>query len=256
MGTAVLELPKGVCAPAEIGSLGAFFETSASQDTSLGRKEERLIHGLVSALDTYLLDAISARSAAEFCETRKDVWPKYVRGLRALQDTVRNLVPEAVIELMSREAISSLEADLQKQGEQRFGAKLADQALFTLWTLGKIRALGREIVAAGDPAPDKGQGDLALLNEYRLHSLWSQFHLDSLVAAMKFNRPLSEDVRDIVCEGLRAAVNGYAVMKDALALRIARVEDTPAADLPWDEEDDRLLASSMRDVNAEYPSDC
>lgn len=251
MGTAVLELPRGLCAPEEIGSLGAFFETSPSSDEVLGAKEERLIRGLVSALDTYLLAAISARSVQEFTRERKKVWPKYVRGLRALLDTFNNLVPEQVTEQLSIQAMSELENDIQKKGEAVFGSTLKNQALFTLWTIGKIRLLGREIVSATVPA-SKRQDDMELAREYHLDSLWAQFHLDSLVAAIKFDRPVSEEIRGLVCDGLRAAVNAYAIMKDAAALRKpSGIESTTPANLPWDEEDERLLASSMRDIDVD-----
>lgn len=257
MGTAVLELPRDVCAPSAIGSLGAFFETSsAPEEANLGRKEERLIAGLLSALDTYLLDAVSARSVSEFSEKRENVWPKYVRALRALQDTMSNLVPEPIIEHMSKDAIAELDSDFKKQGQLRFGSTLADQATFTLWTIGKIRSLGREISAAGNPPAEMRDPDLDLLRQYHVSSLWAQFHLDILVAAMKFDRPISEDIRESICDGLRAVVNAYAIMKDALALRLPHSEEPAIANLPWDEEDERLLASSMRDVNVKFAEDC
>ena len=62
--------------------------------------------------------------------------------------------------------------------------------------------------------------------------------------------PIAEEVKEMICEGLRAAVNAYVIVKDALALRRTEpiVESAPV-DLPWDEEDDELLAASMRDLN-------
>jgi hypothetical protein len=254
MASAVLELPRGLCAPEEIGSLGAFFDTSPSPDDCLGVKEERLIRGLVSALDTYLLAAISARSGAEFSRERKKVWPKYVRSLRALLDTFNNLVPEHVMEDLSRQAMTGLDNDIQKKGESVFGTTLKNQALFTLWTIGKIRVLGREIIIGGQVSEDKRQRDRELAHEYHLDSLWSQFHLDCLVAAIKFDRPVCEEIRTEVCDGLRAAVNAYAIMKDAVALRApspSGIENPTPANLPWDDEDEGLLASSMRDINAD-----
>ena len=142
MGTVVLELPKGICDPAELGSLGAFFEPSATSDEVLGHKEVRLINGLLSALDTYLLAVISSRSLKEFIHERTRTWPKYIRGLRALQDTFNNIVPESIMEELSAQAICSVEKDIQKTGESVFGATLTSQALFTLWTVGEIRSLG------------------------------------------------------------------------------------------------------------------
>jgi hypothetical protein len=250
MGTAVLEMPKGVCAPCEIGTLGAFFEPSSTHESTLISKEVKLIAELVGVLDKQLLAALGARSLPEFSDVRKTVWPKYIRSVRALQDTFSNLIPEGAIERTDEQVITELEADLEKQrGEARFGNALTDQAIFTLWTLGKIRSLAREICASGEVSPEKKQADEELISEYRVHSLWAQFHLDILVAAMKFALPIAEDVRGAIRDGLRASVNAYAIMKEALRLRPS-AELFPVTDLPWDAEDDRLLASSMRDINA------
>jgi len=47
----------------------------------------------------------------------------------------------------------------------------------------------------------------------------------------------------------------YAIMKDALRLRRPELQASLETPMPWDEEDDELLASSMRDVNAFSDSD-
>lgn len=253
MGTAVLEFPSGICSPVEVGNLGAFFEPSPPSDEILGSKEERLIRGLLDVLETCLLAAISARNVREFQKERAKGWPKYLRGLRALQDTFSNFVPEAAREQISALAEASLESDIQKKGEATFGELLATQASFTLWTIGEIRQLGKEIVGKPVPEVQKKQ-DHELAAEYQLNSLWAQFHLDCLAAAIKFERPIAEGIRPEICDGLRAAVNAFTIMKDAEALRnqASSVKDTNPVILPWDEEDEQLLKSSMRDINADF----
>jgi hypothetical protein len=68
---------------------------------------------------------------------------------------------------------------------------------------------------------------------------------------MKFDRPIPEEIREAVCDGLRAAVNAFVIMKEALRLRLPHIEELPlVANLPWDDEDEGLLASSMKDRNA------
>jgi hypothetical protein len=253
MGMAVLELPRELNAPVveEVGSLGAFFDTSPSSDQVLGANEERLIHGLVSALDRRVLAVITARSVGEFVRERKKAWPKYVRSLRALQNTFSNLIPQSVLEQSLLQAIAELENDIEKKGEATFGLILKNQALFTLWTIGKMRVLAREIIGIEVPASKREQ-DTGLAGEYYIASLWAQFHLDSLIAAMKFDRPVCDEIRNEVCDGLRAVVNAYAIMKDAVDLRRpSSIESTALANLPWDTEDERLLAASMRDRNAD-----
>lgn len=253
---AVLNIPKGVFPPpSEIGALGAFFQPSTTSEKQLVRSDERLIRELVGVLDRQLIAAVESRSVKEFNAVRRNVMPRYVRALRALQDTVINLVSVDMLESISEGIITELADTLEKQGESRFGNKLTDQAVFTLWTVRKIGVIGREIVSAGSVPADKKAADHALLQEYHDSSLWAQFHLDVLFAAMKFDRPICEQIRESICEGLRAAVNAYVIMRDALSLRCPETTETlPALVLPWDEEDERLLASSMRDRNA--TSDC
>jgi hypothetical protein len=252
---AILDIPKGVVPPASgIGTLGAFFQPSPSCDSRLVRADERLIQELVAVLERQLIAAVEARSVAEFKAVRESVMPRYVRALRALNETVINLVSAESLESLTDKVSRELANDLEKQRDSRFGDKLTDQALFTLWTIRKIRALGREIARAGRAPEDKSLSDDKLRHEYRIVSLWAQFHLDVLFAAMKFDRPIFDETKETICEGLRAAVNAFVIMKDALALRHPTIPaDAPTLILPWDEEDERLLASSMRDINVRPP---
>ena len=243
MATAVLEMPNGVCAPIEIGTIGAFYEPSVASENKLVYSDQQLIRELVKVLDKQLLDLVDSRSPDEFYHVRDRVWPRYIRALSALLDTAANLVPNE--EKVTDSLIANLTADLTKQ-EATLGSQLVEQSIFTLWMMPKIRALGREIARAGDP-PDRA-ADGVLLKEYLTHSLWAELHLDAIFVSLKFNRPIRESIWEPMCNGLRAAVNAYAVMKDALYLRQPKVQDeTPLEGLPWDEEDQELLDSSMED---------
>lgn len=258
MGTAILDIAKGVCLPppSEIGALGAFFQPSAKSEEKLVRSDERLVRELIGVLDRQLIAAVDSRSVSEFDAVRKNVMPRYIRSLRALYDTAINLVSEEMLQSISTAIIPDLANDLEKQRESRFGDKLTDQAIFTLWTIQKISALGREIKAAGDAPVDKRQADTTLVFEYHANSLWAQFHLDVLFAAMKFDRPICEEIKETICDGLRASVNAFVIMKDALALRYPQNEEpAPAIALPWDKEDEHLLALSMNDLDAGHPNE-
>src|SRR5271157_1498495 len=236
MGTAaVLEMPKGVCAP-EIGTIGAFYEPSVESEKQLVYSDQQLVRELVKVLDRQLLDLVDSRSPDEFYHVRNKVWPRYIRALSALHDTAANLISDDELQQIADSIIANLSADLEKQ-EANLGTQLVEQSIFTLWMMQKIRALSHEIASAGEP-PDKA-ADGILLKEYLNHSLWAQLHLDAIFAALKFNRPIRQSIWEPMCDGLRAAVNAYAVMKDAVYLRRPRVqEDAPLAGLPWDEEDE------------------
>lgn len=255
MQEALLEMPNEVCNSFEVGALGALFEPSMTRETTLISSEESLIARLVSVLDRQLLAALECRTAAEFKLVREKVWPRYIRALRALSDTVSNLESDDEIELRGNEALSLISHDLEKQRGSRFGDKLIDQAMFTMWTLGKIRLLSREICSAGKPCDSRA--DKALASDYHAHSLWAQFHMDCILTAIKFRRDVPAEIQETLCDGLRALVNAYVIMKAGLALRTKDINALPAVNLPWDEEDERLLASSMREINATSDaSDC
>jgi hypothetical protein len=257
MGPAFLEAMKRVCTPpSEIGTLGAFYKPSEAAEKKLVRSDERLIQELSNVLDRQLIAAVNARSKEEFESVRQNVIPRYARALRAIQDTVMNLITPDMLQALLSFAVTELAEDLEKQRESRFGEKLTEQALFSLWMVPKIADLAQRIVVAGEVPPDKRAEDLKLLNEYHSSSLWMQFHLDVLFESVKFDRPICEPIRETICDGLRASVNAYVIMKDALSLRQPRMEDAaPAPPLPWDEEDEQLLAQSMRDRNAHSPGE-
>jgi hypothetical protein len=250
----ILDIPQQGVAPFVVGTVGALFEPSIVVETDLIRSDERLIRELLSMLDKQLLAVLGSRSVDEFVKQRQEVWPKYVRALRALSDTTGNLIPESEFEVLSGEATVVLAADLEKRRGVRFGNALTDQAIFTLWTLGKIRSLGRKIEAAGKPPAENQGADLVLIREYRMASLWAQFHLDIVFAALKFEKTIPKDVQEVVHDGLRTTVNAYAIMREALSLRVV-AEEVPPANLPWDKEDEELLAASMRGMNAFSDSD-
>ncbi len=250
MNVAFADMPRQVCVPFDVSTLGSFVGQSSSVQTILIQSDEELIRKLVSMLDNQLLGVLETRSILEFTKARAEIWPKYIRARRALSDTMSNLASESKMEAIAKTSSATLAADLQKQRGVRFVDVLVDQAVFTLWTFGKMGALAKIVNAAGEPL-DKDV-DQRLNSEYQLCLLWAQFHLDSVVAVMKFKKTVPDDIQQVICDGLRSSVNAFAILKEALSLRTSPVDVQPPATLPWDEEDERLLASSMRDINADF----
>ncbi|MGA7559213.1 MAG: hypothetical protein WBV60_14720 [Terriglobales bacterium] len=247
MEVAILDMPPQVCTPFDVGAIGSFVGQSSTVQTILVQSDEELVRKLVLMLDNQLLSALETRSALEFVDARNKVWASYIRARRALSDTMTNLVPESEMDAVAKAAIATAVADVEKQRGVRFGDMLTDQAVFTLWTFEKKKNLARQIQNAGEPR-DK-DADLKLNQEFHLYSLWAQFHMDTVIAAMKFKRAIPEDIQAVICDGLRSNVNAYAILKEALSLRTPPVVATPVDELPWDEEDEQLLNASMRDLN-------
>jgi hypothetical protein len=250
MHDAVLEMPKELCVDSEVGTLGAFFEASVdpAPEPPLSETNSAVINALVTLLDQQLLLVLDASSVETFKERRRAIWPIYIRALRALVESAKVIFKQAEIEAMASVVYARLTTRLEEQREVLFGDKLIDQSLFTLWTIERFPSLLSKLSDA--PLPKNGAKDRELGIDSFTHTLWAQFHMDAVLAAIKYGKSLSAEIQDELCEGLRAIVNAYVKMKEAIRLRRPRVAQDVVPDLPWDEEDDRLLASSMRDLNA------
>lgn len=252
MDHALLEMPNGVTPPFEVGTLGAIDAASSGETSVIRRSDESLIRQLTEVLDKQLLTALCSRSVSEFEAARLKAWVNYARARRALADTINLIIPANVIGFARAATAERIAADLERSRNVLFGDKVADQVEFSIWISDRMQALGREIINAGEPK-DR-DADRKLSYEFDLYATWGQFHYDSVLAAIKFDRPISEVIQGAVCDGLRAWVNASSIMEEALALRTSSAEELEAT-LPWDEEDQELLDSSMRDLDAESAMD-
>ena len=97
---ALLDMPQLGVAPFVVGTVGALYEPSIVVETELVRSDERLVRELLTMLDKQLLGVLESRTEAEFSEQRSEVFSKYVRALRALSDTMSNLVAESEMEAL------------------------------------------------------------------------------------------------------------------------------------------------------------
>jgi len=250
MGTAILDMPSNAIPPFEVSAIGAL---DAAATRSEFRDDETLIQNLISVLDRHLLNMIGCRNSAEFDQSRDKIWPRYVRSRRALSDTLTGLFPSTILEFWSKSSEERLRSDLEQARNRLFGDSVVDQTLFSIWIMSKMRAISHAISESGEPRSK--DEDLKLGEDFRIFLIWGQFHFDCVVAAIKFQRVFAKDVEYSICDGLKAWVNASAIMEEALALRTTKTDEYPNPDsLPWDEEDECLLSSSMKDMD-EQPSD-
>lgn len=241
-------------APDVVGTLGASFEQQHIDipNDNLTNSDVKLIGQLAFQIQRQILRVLEARTLKEFERRRQDAWPNYARALRALSDTMRNFLPRKEFIELSNKALEFFTEDFEKERGKRFTDELINQIQFTLWTLRRLTALGSAIDAAGRP-PEESRGiDAELNKDYRLMSVWAQFHVDITLAAMRLHKTIAEGIQHEICEGLRSAVNAYAIGEEALALRRRDGEavESVADNKVWDAEDDELLAASMRDLDA------
>ena len=82
------------------------------------------------------------------------------------------------------------------------------------------------------------------------NAVWTRFHVDCLVKSIRTHSPVYPEVVEPIRDGLRAAVNAYAWIRQSLD-SCASLAEPQIALVPWDAEDEYLLADSMRDLEHE-----
>jgi hypothetical protein len=237
-----------------VGTLGASFDQQVTQidNESVTNCDVRLIAQLVFQIQKQILRVLEARNLNEFKRRRDDYFQNYARAVRALSDTMRNFMPREKFIELSNKALEFFTEDFERERGKSFTEELINQTQFTLWTLRRLTSLGSAIDAAGQPPEESRGADAELNKDYRMHSVWSQYHVEITLAAMSLHKTITTEIQHEICEGLRAAVNAYAVGEEALALRTPAMEapESVVANTVWDDEDEELLASSMRDLDA------
>ena len=255
MNPALLEMPTRMSQPFEAGSLGALDATASGETRIITRTDENLLRQMTENLDKKLLSVLACRTAEEFGKTRRTVWERYFRARRALGDTINLVIPKRFIETVRCATLQRISEDLERFRSVLFGEEIAEQFEFTMWTVNRIQAEARAIEKAGEPS-DRNT-DRGLHEDFCLYTAWGQFHFDCVLASMKFEQPIPDDIQSPIRDGLRAWVNAAAIVEEALSLRVP--DDIGGVvqffEQPWNEEDDELLASSMKDLDAEQPSD-
>lgn len=214
-----------------------------------------ILKGMAALIDDLLLRTIAAQTKDEFVTVRNETFMPYARAMTSFSKLARNVIPDPVIERIVDESFSELEHDFREQGMSRFGAVTKEQAMFTIWTLRRTSRLISKIVAYGPiPAADKARdGEIAAA--FSFHATWAQFHLGCLLVSIRQDKPIQLDVLPEIVDGLRAAVNAYGYIREGLDLRIPRDEPTMAS-YEWDQEDQELLESSMREMEGQIIEGC
>jgi hypothetical protein len=210
---------------------------------------EEILRGTLSFIDGLLLQAVTAQTEAEFVSVRAEVFPQYLNIIRLLARLVRNLAPDAVIERALGESFCELEAEFRDHGISRFGVPTKEQAMFTIWTLRRTSRLISKIASSGKVPEHLKEQDREIASNYSYHALFAQFHLDCLLFAIRNNKPIQLDVLPVMTDGLRAAVDAYGYARQGLNMRDPKEEPLIAA-YEWDEEDQELLDSSMREMES------
>jgi hypothetical protein len=207
---------------------------------------ESLIDTILPIVDDLIQRALSERTAELFAAARLEVFPQYFAAMTSLGSLIRIALPEHKIEQLAAESLAEMEAEFREHGVSTFGADLTDRGLFTIWTLRKINDLAREI---GKIKPvELGHtihADKA--NNFAIHAVWTRFHIDCLAKAMRLHKPVYPEVVEPMRDGLRAAVDAYAWLRQCVDSCLG-AEEPVLPVVAWDAEDEALLSDSMRDL--------
>jgi hypothetical protein len=250
MGSAAVVLPPDIAAnPRELLELVGLPSEIEHAPKRLSGVANELIRSVVSIIDDMVLRTMKERTKEDFSKTRSEVFPQYFAAMAALGSLIKITVPnDDVIRLMAQ-SLSELEADFRDRGAAAFGSELRDRGIFTVWILRKISDLAQE-VALAPVEGDATKSDNEITKKFAVHAVWARFHIDCLVKSMHSGNPIFPDVVDSIIDGLRAAVNAYAWVRQGVDLRLGE----PEPELPpvkWNEEDEALLSDSMRDLKNE-----
>jgi hypothetical protein len=223
--------------------------SSRKSHRELTGSASKALKSISKIMDDLMLRLVDRKNADEFRQLRSEVFPHYFRILRALSDVVQVVVPLSQLERLLNESFAELEADFRNEGVRRFGASVADQAVFTAWTLRETSALLLTIQKNPLVSYDLKEKDSALASQFSAAAVWTQFHLDCLSAAIRFDNPIYPDILPEIVDGLRAAVNAYALARQGVDLRVSSEDYLPlTAPYEWDDEDQELMDSSMSDL--------
>lgn len=199
-------------------------------------------------LNQMMADVCAQRTAEQFQKAKDENYPQYVAVMVAVGRLIQAVVPSPVIDRLSWESLSEMEADFRDAGPSAFGKDIADQALFTVWTLRKIHDLVRSIQVSETVQGNLAKSDPKLTKDFVNHILHSRFHLDCLKDSLRSHRAIYPEVLECISEGLRALVNAYAYIRQATSATEA-VEELIHID--FDDEERELLALSMKDLAAD-----
>lgn len=248
---AILAQPQALETIFTIEELRTFVGLPSKRSANISASADELVENVASIINGLLLSAIERRTRVDFIATRDLVFPQYVRAMRALAGLLEIIVPDRrVVEVLVSEAFCELESDFREQGLSKFGAAIREQGLFTVWTLRKISNIVWQASKAGPVSEGEKTKELKLVSRFAMSVIWTQFHLHCLIISIRRNKPLYPEVLPEISEGLRMAVNAYAWIRQVANLRIPSEDQLLAAPV-WDEEDEELLASSMRDITPE-----
>jgi hypothetical protein len=252
MGSSAVIFPKNIGVnPRELLELVGLPSETQRATRQLSGSANDLVRVVVSVVDEMVLRTMEERTADGFSKTRAEVFPQYFVAMVALGALIKVTVPKKDVDWLIAQSLSELEADFRDSGAATFGSELRDRGTFTIWTLRKIHDLAEEVEKL-TAVRENAEATNDRAQKFAIHAVWARFHIDCLVKSMRSGKPIFPEIVDSIVDGLRAAVNAYAWIRQEVDQRVGASEPelTP---VHWEADDEMLLSDSMRDMTRELP---
>lgn len=186
-----------------------------------------------------------SKSADEFVARRDRLFARYADLMLGLGRILHALTDRVELTRRVTAQLGAAEKFFVESSEKFCPLYLRDQALFSLWELGKVVDLA-EFIHSRPPLPEsKREEEMRLSTICTTELLFGRIHLDCLAYAISMKQIQPEDVREMLNEGMRHFVNGHIAIRLGARLRQELVEDEPVTFLPLDEEDRAHLSYAM-----------
>lgn len=206
------------------------------------------VRSVVSIVDSMVRRTIEERTSESFVKIRAEIFPQYFAAMVSLGSLLTVIVSPHDMDWMVTQSLSELEAEFREGGAAAFGLELRDRGIFTVYALRKISDLAGELKGASAPKVNRESLDRA--KNFAVKAVWSRFHIDCLIQSMRSRQPIFPDVTENIVDGLRAAVDAYAFLREEVDIRLG----LPEPELPKvqpDADDRMFIADSMRDLARE-----
>jgi hypothetical protein len=186
-----------------------------------------------------------SKSADEFVARRERLFARYCDLMLGLGRIVHALTDIGELIRRVKAQLATAEKFFSEASEQFCPVYLKDQALFSLWELGKVVDLA-DFIHSRPPLPEsKREEDMRLSGICTTELLFGRIHLDCLNYAILAKHLHSEEIREMLSEGMRHFVNGHIAIRFGARLRQEAIDDAPVELIPLDNEDRQHLAYSM-----------
>jgi hypothetical protein len=241
VGLPEIECPVPIVGFRPVGLMGE----SATHRLPLGSAD--IVHLILKEMEDVATQSTRARTAEEFNEQRKRLYPEYLSLTKAVSGVVLAKMDQCdrtslmmSLNGMLDSSFTELEDEMETHGSMFFAEELHPEIMVSVATLKSaymtVPRLFSVQIDTSLAEQDKKLGD-----DFAVAATWTQFHLEGLKAAMKKNLSVMPEVLQELLEGLRMSVMAYSYVRQAVDLRnLLDQRYSKEFDVTWDEEDDAL----------------